>query len=370
LISPVLSDRRTSVVVQLLLTVSSRTVGSMGAEWIGPGRLLVRPDARRRDIGRLVAEAEVVQFDEPLPPALSDAVAGALRSRPQVTLYVYGHYGRKLDRELGFLRGFEHVERLSLNLNGLTGVDGLARFTALQSLTLQGIAKRNVSVAAIEHAPQLRRLAVDQPVRDLEVISNLGKLMELRSPATATALDSLEGHPSLRRLSLQFGTHRDLSALESCPLLADIELWQIKQLTAADLRPVARVRNLDALALGALRNVATLSWLRDGSCRLRFLSLEKLPALDSFEPLSGCTQLVGFGAWDSRPLNRSLACLHRLPLVDLVLGDVYPPNEVNALLEHCRARIRIRSECKGGEPALRWRLLFAYADEYRARRSS
>jgi hypothetical protein len=342
----------------------------MGAEWIGPGRLLVRPDARGRDIVRLVADAEVVQFDEPLPASLSELVAEALRSRPQVELYVYGHYGRTLDGELDFLRGFEHVERLSLNLNGLAGVGGLARFTALRTLSLQGIAKRNPSVAAIEHAMELQRLSLDQPVQDLEVIRNLGKLTELDSPATATALESLEGHPSLRRLSLHFGTYRDLSVLESCPQLADIELWQIKQLTAVDLSSVARVRNLDALALGALRNVTTLSWLHDRSCRLRFLSIEKLPALDTFEPLVHCGHLVAFGAWASRPADRRLAPLHDLPLVDVVLGDVYPPTEVKALLERCRARVRIRARVKGGEPALRWRGLFAYADEYRARRSS
>jgi hypothetical protein len=341
-------------------------VGLMRTEWIEPGRLLVRPDARRRDIARLVAEAEVVQFDEPLPANLSEALAEALRSRPQVELYVYGHDGRSLDGELDFLRGFEHVERLSLNLYGLAGVEGLARFTALHTLSLQGMAKRNVSVAAIEHATELQHLTVDQPVRDLEVIRNLGKLTELHSPATATALESLEGHPSLRRLSLHFGTHHDLSVLESCSQLADIELWQIRQLTAADLSPVARVKKLDALALGALRNVTTLSWLHQGSCRLRFLSVERLPALDSFEPLARCSQLVAFGAWDSRPADRRLAPLHRLPLVDLVLGDVYPPGEVDALLERCRARVRIRSTSKGGEPALHWRLLFEYADEYRA----
>jgi len=345
-------------------------LGAMGAELIGPGRLLVRPDARGRDIARLVADAEVVQFDEPLPASLSELVAEALRSRPQVELYVYGHYGRTLDGELEFLRGFEHVERLSLNLNGLAGLEGLARFPALRTLALQGIAKRNVSVAAIEHATELQRLSVDQPVRDMEVIRNLGKLTELDSPATATALESLEGHPSLRRVSLHFGTYRDLSALESCPQLTDVELWQIKQLAAADLRPVARLRNLDALALGALRNVTTLSWLHDGSCRLRFLGVEKLPALDSFEPLVRCGQLVAFGAWESRPADRRLAPLYDLPLVDLVLGDVYPPTEVDALLEHCRARVRIRSEVNGDEPALRWRRLFAYADEYRASPSS
>jgi hypothetical protein len=339
----------------------------MGAEWIeGLPLLLVRPDARREDISRLVADAEVVQFDEPLPADVLEAVADALRIRPQVELYVYGHEGMELDGGLEFLRGFEHVERLSLNLGGLNGVDGLARFTALRSLTLQGMVKRNVSVAAIAHAPGLERLAVDGSMRDLRVIRDLVELRELHVPATEEALESLEGHPSLRRLSLHFGTHRDLSALESCPQLADLEIWQIQKLTAIDLEPVARVPKLDALMLGALRNVTTMSWLDEGRRRLRFLTLEQLPALDSYEPLRRCRELVAFGAWGSRPADRRLTPLHKLPLVDVVLGDVYPADEIAALLERCNARVSIRgAESSSDEPKPYWRMLFEYADWYR-----
>jgi hypothetical protein len=126
------------------------------------------------------------------------------------------------------------------------------------------------------------------------------------------------------------------------------------------------VRNLDALALGALRNVTSLSWLDDGADRLRFMSLEKLPALDSFEPIARCRRAVAFGAWESRPADRRLSPLHNLPLSDLVLGDVYPREEVEALLERCPARIRVRSCTNGAEPMLRWRCLFAYADQHRS----
>jgi hypothetical protein len=97
----------------------------MGVEWIeGLPRLLVRPGARREDIDRLIGDAEVVQFQEPLPADVLEAVADALRRWPQVELYVHGHEDMRLDGGLEFLRGFEHVERLSLNLLGLNGVDG------------------------------------------------------------------------------------------------------------------------------------------------------------------------------------------------------------------------------------------------------
>jgi hypothetical protein len=341
----------------------------VSVEWVLPGRLLVHPDARPGELVPLLDEAEVVQFKEPLPSALRGALAEALRSRPHTELYVYGHHGKRLDGALEFLKGFEFIERLSLNVGGLQGLGGLERFTALRSLTLQGMIKRNPTVAAIAGAAGLERLHVDQPVRDLAAIAQLPALADLGTPATKAALESVAGHPSIRRLRLNFGTCRDLSALETCPQLRDVEVWQVKSVEAADLRPIARIVGLDALALGALRNVVSMSWLDEGAQRLRFLSLEKLPQLDTYEPLAGCGQLVAFGAWESRPADRSLRPLHRLPLADLILGDVYPTTEVKALFSLVSGRARVRSSLHGDEPKLRWRCLFEYADAYRRRSS-
>jgi hypothetical protein len=39
------------------------------------------------------------------------------------------------------------------------------------------------------------------------------------------------------------------------------------------------------------------------------LSLEKLPALESFEPLARCNDLVAFGAWEAGPpIDDSIPC--------------------------------------------------------------
>jgi hypothetical protein len=231
------------------------------------------------------------------------------------------------------------------------------------------MAKRTFSVAALARMRSLERLVIDRPVRDLDVISQLAHLVELNTPATPAALAGLEHHRSLRRVTFSRGTHRDLSALATCPELLDVELWQIRQLTAADLMPLAGVERLDALALGAARHVTDLEWLPP---QVRFLSLEKVPQLDSYAPLATLSGLIAFGAWESRPQDRSLRPLHGLPLQDLVLGDAFPEPEVTALLDHTSARTWISRSGAEPEPppALSWRGLLSYADWHRRGRSS
>lgn len=336
----------------------------MCAEWLAPGRLLVRRDSDPATIVPLTSEAKVVQFAEPLPRPVLNELARAIAAEPGVELYVYGHDGIELDGALAFLDGFEPLRRLSLNVRGLRGIEGLSRLSGLRALTLQGIAKRTFSVAALAQVQSLERLVVDRPVRDLEVVARLGRLTVLNTPATPAALGGLEGHPSVQRVILSRGSHRDLSALTSCPELRDLELWQIRQLSTADLAPLARIEQLDALALGAARHVTDLQWLPP---RVRFLSLEKVPQLDSFAPLAALAGLIAFGAWESRPQDRSLHPLHELPLEDLVLGDAFPEPEVAALLDHTSARTwisRSRPE-PDPAPALSWRGLLSYADWYR-----
>ena len=57
-----------------------------------------------------------MQFEEPLPEAVLAALREALAADPGIGLYVYGHYGLPVDGSLEFLRGFETLKTLSLNV--------------------------------------------------------------------------------------------------------------------------------------------------------------------------------------------------------------------------------------------------------------
>ena len=338
----------------------------MSVEWVEPGRLLVSSVTSPREVPRLVSQAETVQWRELLPEALRRSLAESLSERPEVEVYVYGHYGQTLPSDLSFLAGLEHVRQLSLNLRGvLAGVDGLERFRHLRSLYLQVDPKRP-SIVALRNAPDLEVLSLGGPVQDAHVIGELAHLRELRSPATAPILEALVGHRWLRRLRLTFGTARDLSALATCPSLTDLELYQVRSLDARDLDPLARIARLEALALGALRNVTDLRGLGAPASSLRWLTLEKLPALDTYAPLADHEQLRAFGSWEARPADRSLAPLTRLPLEDVSLGDAYPLHELEALIA-AGPTLRLSARRHPGDPPsrIRWRGLFSYMDKER-----
>jgi hypothetical protein len=289
-----------------------------------------------------------------------------LAKRPEVKVYVYGHYGQTLPSDLSFLAGLEHVQRLSLNLRGvLDGVDGLERFRDLRVLSLEVDPKRP-SLAALRNTVALEVLILGGPVRDAHVIGELSHLRELRSPATAPILEALVGHKTLRRLRLTFGSARGLSGLVTCPSLTDLALYQVRSLDARDLDPLASMVTLEALSLGALRNVTDLRGLSAPARSLRWLSLEKLPALDTYGPLADHEELRGFGSWEARPADRSLAALARLSLEDVSLGDAYPPRELEALIAaRPNSRLSARGQPDDHPSRIRWRGLFSHVDDER-----
>jgi hypothetical protein len=143
------------------------------------------------------------------------------------------------------------------------------------------------------------------------------------------------------------------------PRLRALQLYQVRGLDTGDL--LGDCRTLQALSLGALRNVSSLRCLaRRPAQTLRLLNLEKLSGLATLADLSRCEQLEQLGIYEARPADRRLDVLLQIPtLRHLVIGDVYPPEQIKGMRDAfggdtliCR-RENIRGDLSN--VAVRWR---------------
>jgi hypothetical protein len=171
-------------------------------------------------------------------------------------------------------------------------------------------------------------------------------------------LHALDHHPSLEFLKLTFGTAKDLRAVATVAGLRGLDIYRISGLNSDDLDPLGECVGLEALSLGALRHVANLAALRRLPSRtLRCLLLEKVTHLASFDDIGNCLALEQLGLFESRPADRSLAPLTRLPrLQHLLIGDVYPSAEVDQLVsQFAGASLHYRDKIQQGESKPAWR---------------
>jgi len=340
--------------------------------WVSPGRALLAPDLRERDIPSIVADATTIQFQTPLPVRTMQALASAMNERPEVGLYLYAYGGwGRLDGPLSFLAGFEHLCSLSLALEELTGFEGLERFTELREVDLRLRSGKRVSLAPLASLTRLTRLSLELTATDIDALAHLPNLRHLWMSAAKGAIEPLADHPGLERLQLHHGTERDLSPLITCARLRDLSIWCITRLDADDLRAVGEIPNLDALMLGALRNVESLEPLASGGTLLRFLELERLPSLKTLAPLARLRGLRACTIFDSVPADRSLAPLREaLQLEEVAIGGDkrFPKDEVDALAAaFATRRLSGHGVSIGPDdvPRLRWRGLFSYVDAAR-----
>jgi hypothetical protein len=254
------------------------------------GYAQVRPDTRPAVLERVVADTPNLgrlQFDEPLPDDLLECVAGVLRRRPDLGLYVFGD---ELDPGLSWLSGFEHVRQLSVSLWHLTSFEPLSGFTQLRSLGLGATTSRRPSLSFLDACPALRQLAIEGHTKDIDVVRELRALrgLTLRS-ITLPDLRLLTDLPDLRSLDIKLGGTSDLRPLGALQQLEYLELWLIRELT--DLSEIRRLSNLRYLLLQALKHVAELPDL--SSCRrLERIHLETMKGLTDLRPLRSAPALT------------------------------------------------------------------------------
>jgi len=328
------------------------------------GQAQLRPDTDVTSIEPALAAVApgrrvFLQFSEPLPAVVLAAAAEALRQHPRV---VFRAYGREIDPGLSWLEGFEFVEHLQLDVWHASTFDALAMFTSLRSLSLGETRSSRPSLAFLRQLRQLSVLWLEAHSRDFDAIADVSSLsrLGLRVPRVKN-LDPLRGHPGIQAFAMFFGGIRDLSPLTELPRLRGLQLYQVRGLDGGDLDSLGECGFLEALSLGALRNVDSLRSLAlRPATTLRLLILEKMSGLTSLADLAGCEHLEELRLYESRPADKRLDVLLEIPsLRHLLIGDLYPATQVSAIRDKFRGEtLRYGRETLRGNPAeiqARWR---------------
>ena len=221
----------------------------------GIGKLRPETDPATIEPALATASRSVrLQFNVPLPDDVLAAAADATRLHPQVALRAYG---RELGPGLEWLEGFEHIERLYIDLWHATSFDAFSRFSRLRALGLGETKSKRNSLGFLRELPSLEEIWIEGHATDFEAVATLGQLrrLALRVPRV-NSLESLRGHAGIEVLEVDFGGIRDLSPLAEMPNLRALQLYQIRKLDAADLEPLGECATLH----GGSRSVHCGTW--------------------------------------------------------------------------------------------------------------
>ncbi|MEO6881271.1 MAG: hypothetical protein ABI181_10055, partial [Mycobacteriaceae bacterium] len=282
------------------------------------------------------------------------SAATAVISRgSDTTLYVLG-CGSQVDP--ASVLAFSGVQHLNLNVRLLTDYDFLADFAQLRSLFIQSSTSRRISLKLLSGSRTLQRLHIPANIKDVDFLSSLSELEHVACTANTALLAALTELPRLAFLNIHFGSDRDLRSIAEMPALRGLTIYHVRGLGGDDLEPLAQAANLQALSLGALKNVTHLAALR-GRPRdtLTAVLLGGMRGLTRLTDIGTLRALQKLGMYDSRPLDRKLTPLKDLAsLTDLIVGDSYPKSEIDTLLSWYSGSLWCRGVHRG-EPSPRWR---------------
>jgi hypothetical protein len=145
----------------------------------------------------LETECEVVQFHRPLSPPELQRAAKLMRDRPDVELYVYGN----ASKDLNFLRYFENLRRLNLQIYELEDISGLPHLSGCLEQFIFGNTRRTFRLRFLETLPGLSKLFLVGHRKDIAAIQNLQGLGSLGlSGITLPDLTVIEPLAQLRDL--------------------------------------------------------------------------------------------------------------------------------------------------------------------------
>ncbi len=233
----------------------------------------------------LEPEVRVVQFDGPLSEGELRQAAAIVLPRPDVWLRVYP----RAAENLSFLRHFEGLQKLSLDIYDLKSLDGL-EFVAKRLRCFEFHKTRRVApIGFLLGMPDLVDLFIEGPKKDIDVICKLEQLTSLSLRGTTVIdLGIFSNLADLRELSLRLGNTSDLRAL---PQFEKLELLDLMRLTGlADLSMLAELPTLQSLTLDWLRNVRSLPSF---AClpRLNSVAIDAMKGLQSLHAIAAAPAL-------------------------------------------------------------------------------
>lgn len=299
------------------------------------------PRAERREVSSPLTEAMlqpsatghgVVQFRRLLTDADFERLAGWLRAYPELTLRVYAS---NEVHDLEFLRFFPSIRRVSADgLWQLESLDGLRHLpTDLVQLGL-GRTKRRLDLEVIGRFTNLRKLSLEAQTKNIEVVSRLTSLEDLR--LRSITLRDLALLLPLRRLvslELKLGGTNDLALLPRIGRLRYLELWRVRGLS--DISMLGQLPHLRYLFLQALKHVESLPDL-SAARALRRVHLETMRGIRDLAPLASAPSLEEILLIDMPQLRlddlRPLVGLHRLTAATVGLGNLRKNAEARQVL--------------------------------------
>ena len=228
---------------------------------------------------------QVVQFSQPLPPALLERAGALMAGRPELQLYVYGRAAADLE----FLRHFRTLRRLHVALYELEDIKGFAHVAgSLEELNF-GRTKKIYSLRFVEKMERLEKLFLVGHKKDIAAIRARADMARLGlSGITLPDLSLLLGFDRLRELSIFLGGTRDLRLLVRLPALEHLFLMRITKLS--DLSVLDQLQGLKWLRLDWMRNVTSLPSFAPLT-RLETLHLDTMRGLTVLSPVAAAPAL-------------------------------------------------------------------------------
>lgn len=267
-----------------------------------------------------------IQFYKPPQPWQLDKVVNAIKKRPEIGLRFYGDYSENL---IDWSKLAE-VQSLFINLWKTNDLTELSKLTNLRKLGISKCMKSNASLKLLLPLENLEALYTDIS-KDVEMIGNIRKLKFLSlSEIKHGDLDFLTTLDDLRTIWLSLGSFQSFSGLSKIKKLERLQVHQVRGFESDKVNEVlGNCKEVWALKLDNLKHIIDLDFV-PSMRNLKYLSLEGVKNLDSYEKLKSSSTLEAIVGYDCRPEDRSLDGLKNLKKIKL--GDSYSKAEVDKLL--------------------------------------